>query len=60
MSDSATPSEEYPDVSHFGRYAISEAAKRGYAEQIEEALAQNKETVNIKDDSGNTPLHWYN
>jgi len=54
MSD--TPAEDEHDVKP-GNY-LHEAAKRGYAEQIEETLSQDKGTVNVKDESGNTPLHW--
>lgn len=57
MNESSVSNEEYIDVGTPGNY-LHEAAKRGYAEQIEETLAQNKGTVNIKDDAGNTPLHW--
>lgn len=37
---------------------IHEAAKRGYTEQIKEALVTDKDGINKKDSLGNTPLSW--
>lgn len=38
---------------------VHEAAKRGYTEQIQEALENNKDqSINSRDSLGNTPLHW--
>jgi ankyrin repeat protein len=37
---------------------VHEAAKRGYTEQIKEALENNKDSLNQRDSLGNTPLHW--
>ncbi len=39
-------------------FPLLEASKRGYTEQITEALSQNGGKVNQKDTSGNTGLHW--
>jgi ankyrin repeat protein len=51
---------DFEDVNYSvnGSY-LHEAAKRGHAEQIVEALQTQKEKVNLQDESGNTPLHWY-
>jgi ankyrin repeat protein len=37
---------------------IQEAAKRGYVDQITEAIQTEGASVHQKDTLGNTPLHW--